>query len=72
MGGLSDLGGVHMPPMFICPLYIWTPNHTSGHPPYVQQVLIGYLFSCIIKFFPPLILRQALGVVRLSGCPYTS
>ena len=21
-GGLSDLGGVHIPPMFICPLYI--------------------------------------------------
>ena len=25
-GGLSDLGGVHMPPMFIHPIHLDTPN----------------------------------------------
>ena len=52
-GELSDLGGVHLPPMFIHP-------HTFGHPPYIwtppifQRVLIGYLFCYIIKCFPTL------------------
>ena len=59
--GLSDLGGVHMPPMFIHP-------HTFGHPQYVQRVLIGYLFCYIIKYFPTL--EEVMGVVRLRGCPY--
>ena len=36
-----------MPPIIICPPYIWTP-------PYVQRILIWYLFSYIIKCFPTL------------------
>ena len=54
--------------VFICPLclytlYIWMP-------PYVQRVLIGYLFYYIINCFPTL--EAIMGVVRLRGCPYAS
>ena len=37
-------------------------------PPYVQRVLIGYLFIYIIKCFPNV--EAVMGVVRLRGFPY--
>ena len=31
-GGLSDLGGIHMPPMFMCPLYVLMPPNVWTTP----------------------------------------
>ena len=51
------------------PPYVHTPS-IHLEPPYVQGVLIGYLFCYIIKCFPTL--EAVMGVVRLKGCPYAS
>ena len=56
------LGWCPYTPYVLRPLYIWIP-------PYVQQILIGYLFCYNIKYFPTL--ETVKGVVRLRRCPYT-
>ena len=60
MGG-ATLGWCPYTPYVNRPLYIWIP-------PYVQQILIGYLFCTNIKYFPTL--ETVRGVVRLRSCPY--
>ena len=58
-GGLSDLGWCPYAPYVHRLPYIWTP-------PYVQQILIGYLFCYFIKCFPTLETVMQ-GVVRLRS-----
>ena len=42
---LSDLGGVHRPPMFITPPVCLMPPYIQM-PPYVQIVLVSYIIKC--------------------------
>ena len=47
--GFSDLGGIHMPPMFIYPLYVSKPQYLWT-PPYVWMppicLYVPYMFGC--------------------------
>ena len=62
------MGGWQTEVVSICPPCSNTPYILT--PPYVQRVLIGYLFCYIIKCFPAL--EVVMGVVRFRECPYAS
>ena len=70
MVGLSDLGGVHKPPMFICPLYVWMPPYVWTPPKCLDApecldapCMFGWP---LYVWMPPV----CLDVPCMFGCPH--
>ena len=57
--GLVNVWGVHMPPMSICPLYVWM-LPISLDPPYVWMPLLYVWMSLLYVWMPPICLETPI------------